>query len=132
MDRSPNRHSWQLIRLALVSAGLALLVSVLERRGLVPSGLRAPAALMPVVPLIVFFVRLRELLDSMDELQHRIHLEAMLLQFSWTGILVMGYGMLAKSGVTPDYPVTVLFPWLWIAMFGFWGAGIALVRRKYR
>lgn len=132
MDRATKRHSWRLIRISLVSAGLAILVSVLDRLGVIPGFLRAPTALIPVVPLVVFFGRLRDWLDSMDELQRRIHLEAMLLQFAWTGILVMGYGMLAKSGVAPNYPVTVLFPWLWLAMFVFWAGGIALVRRKYR
>lgn len=132
MDQVSNRHSWQLIRISLVSAGLAIVVSLLERRGFVPPMLSGPVALLPVVPLVVFFVRLSEWLDSMDELQRRIHLEAMVLQFAATGTLVMGYGMLAKSGVVPNYPVTVVFPWLWIAMFVLWAGGIVLVRRKYR
>lgn len=132
MDQATNRRSWQLVRISSLSAGLAILVSALDRIGVVPPLLRAPTALIPVVPLVVFFVRLRDWLDSMDELQRRIHLEAMLLQFAATGILVMGYGMPAKSGVAPNYPVVVLFPWLWIAMFVFWAGGIVLVRKKYR
>jgi hypothetical protein len=104
----------------------------LERGGVVPRLLSGPVALLPVVPLVVFFVRLTAWLDSMDELQRRIHLEAMVLQFAATGVLVMGYGMLAKSGVVPNYPATLLFPWLWIAMFLLWAGGIVWVRRRYR
>jgi len=132
VDHRTSKHPWQLIRISLVSAALAILVSLGDRMGVIPGSLRAPTALIPVLPLVVFFLRLRDWIDSLDELQRRIHLEAMLLQFAATGILVMGYGMLAKSGVAPNYPVTVLFPWLWIAMFFFWAGGIAVVRRKYR
>jgi hypothetical protein len=132
LDRHSNGHSWRLIRISLVSAALAILVSFLERGGVVPRLLSGPVALLPVVPLVVFFVRLTAWLDSMDELQRRIHLEAMVLQFAATGVLVMGYGMLAKSGVVPNYPATLLFPWLWIAMFLLWAGGIVWVRRRYR
>lgn len=69
---------------------------------------------------------------ALDELRQRIQPEARQLQFASMGILVMGYGMLAKHGAVSNYPVTALFPWLWMAMFVLWAGGIAWVRRKYR
>ncbi|MFN0177535.1 MAG: hypothetical protein ACKVZ0_01960 [Gemmatimonadales bacterium] len=124
-------HTWPMIRLALVSGLLAIGVSFANRAAGLPGLARAALALIPVIPLVAFFFRVVDWLDSLDELQRRIHLEAMLLQFGATGILVMGYGMLARVDAVPNFPVTTLYPWLWMAMFLFWAGGIAFVRRKY-
>ena len=69
---------------------------------------------------------------TLDELQRMIHLEAMVIQFAATGILVMSYGMLAKAGAVPNVSATTAFPVLWMAIFGFWCLGILWVRRKYQ
>jgi hypothetical protein len=124
-------HTWPMVRLALVSALLAIGVSFANRVEGLPGAARGALALIPVVPLVAFFFKVVAWLDSLDELQRRIHLEAMLLQFSATGILVMGYGMLARVDAVPNFPVTTVYPWLWVAMFVFWAGGIGLVRRKY-
>jgi hypothetical protein len=61
-----------------------------------------------------------------------IHLEAMVIQFSATGILVMSYGMLARVGAVPNLTATQVYPILWIALFVFWSVGLVMVRRKYQ
>lgn len=132
MNGSSRRFTSRLFRLSILSAALAILVAVLDRFKVLPPQLNTPLALVPIVPLIAFFVRFSDWLDSLDELQRRIQLEAMVFQFAATGVLVMAYGMLARIGSVPDYPATKLFPWLWLAMFLFWSAGIGLKQRKYR
>ena len=121
-----------MIGLSLWSAGLAILVSAADRAALLPPTVRPLAAIVPVVPLVAFFVRIARWLRTLDELQRMIHLEAMVIQFAATGILVMSYGMLAKTGAVPNVPATTAFPFLWVAIFGFWSIGIVWVRRKYQ
>jgi hypothetical protein len=131
MNGPRKRFTWRLLRLSILSAVLAILVALMDRLKVLPPQLDAPLALVPVVPLVAFFVGFADWLDSLDELQRRIHLEAMVFQFAATGILVMAYGMLARIGSVPDYRATIVFPWLWLAMFVFWSGGIFLVQRKY-
>ena len=109
-------HSARMIRLSLWSAGLAIAVSAADRAGRHAG----------------FFVRITRWLRSLNELQRAIHLEAMVTQVAATGILVMSYGMLARSGAVPIVSATTAFPVLWVAMFCFWSVGIVWVRRKYQ
>lgn len=135
MGREPTTttsHSARMIGLSLWSAGLAIAVSVVDRAGWLAGPVRPIVALVPVVPLIAFVVRIARWLRSLDEPQRMIHLEAMVIQFAATGILVMGYGMLAKSGAVPNVLATTAFPILWLAMFCYWSARIVWVRREYQ
>lgn len=131
VERGHRNHVQWLLGLSVVSATLVLGVTALNRAGLVGGGFKIPIALVPLVPLFWFFKVLVRWVDSMDELQRRIHLEAMALQFAATALLVMGYGLLAKFGALPDLSFSTAYPWLWMAMFVFWVAGIAVVGRKY-
>ena len=81
---------------------VAVAVGVARREGWIPSSLRWVAALLPVVPMAGYFVGLGGWLKSLDELQRLIQLEALLVQFGLTGVVVMGYGLLAKFEVVPN------------------------------
>ena len=118
-------HSARMIRLSLWSAGLAIAVSAADRAGRLAGSVRPIVALVPVVPLIAFFVRITRWLRSLNELQRAIHLEAMVTQVAATG-------MLARSGAVPIVSATTALPVLWVAMFCFWSVGIVWVRRKYQ
>lgn len=98
-------HAGRMIALWLWSAGLAIMVSIVDRAGLVPPGVRPIVAIIPVVPLVAFFVRIVRWLRTLDEFQRMIHVEAMV--------------MLAKAGAVPNVPAPTAFPFLW-------------VRRKYQ
>ncbi len=121
-----------MIGLSLLSAGMAIGVAWLDRAGVIPAPMRPAASLAPVGPLVVFFVGIIRWIRGLDELERMIHLEALVVQFAATGILVMSYGMLARAALVPNLRATQAFPALWVGLFLFWSLGILLVRRKYQ
>jgi len=118
--------------LALLSAVLTVGVAILGRPVELPGWAQAGLATIPLVPLVGMFFGIARWIAELDELQRLIHLEAFVFQFGATGILVMGYGMLARAGIVADLPTSRVYPFLWLAIFGFWAVGRSLVRRKYR
>jgi hypothetical protein len=132
MECTPNRYARRGLFLALLCAVLAIAVGFARREGLVPPSLRWAAALLPVVPMAWYFAGLGRWLHSLDELQRLIQLEALLVQFGITGVVVMGYGMLAKFEVVPNTGIADFWAWLWMVLFFSWAIGQLIVRRKYR
>ena len=128
----PNRYAWLSIGLALLCAALAILMGFLRRAELIPDSLRWLAALLPIAPLIWYFVGLGQWLRSLDELQRLIQLEALQIQFGLTGIFIISYGSLAKFKVVPDAVISRAWPWFWMVLFVSWALGQLIVRRKYR
>lgn len=124
------QHAWRLIRLSLISALLALAVPLLRGDGM-PAWLEALAALVPVIPLVILFFRFAHWIRSLDEMLRLMYLEALVVQFGATGVLIMSYGALARAGTVPDLPASQLYPFAWVAIFCFWALGLAIVRRKY-
>lgn len=127
----PNRYARRLLVLALLCGALALVVGIARREGLIPPSLRWATALLPVLPMVGYFVGLRQWLQTLDELQRLIQLEALFVQFGLSSIFVMAYGLLARFGVLPDTPIGKFWPWLWLVMFVSWSVGQLIVRRKY-
>lgn len=132
MECAPNQYVRRSVVLALFCAVLALVVGLARREGLIPPSLRWVAALLPVVPMAWYFAGLGRWLKSLDELQRLIQLEALLVQFGLTGVVVMGYGMLAKFEVVPNTGIADFWAWLWLVLFFSWAIGQLIVRRKYR
>lgn len=132
MECQPNRYSRRSLLLALLCVVLALLVGFARREGLIPPSLRWAAALLPVLPMVGYFIGLSQWLKTMDELQRLIQLEALFIQFGVTAISVMAYGLLAKFEVLPNAAIGDSWHWLWLLLFFSWSAGQLIVRRKYR
>src|SRR5690349_18731773 len=132
MNTAARRHSQLAIVYSLISGVLAVAVALLRRHGLLPPSLGLVAALVPLVPLILFMVSIIRMIRSLDELQRLIHLEAMMLQFGASGIVVMGYGMLARGGFVPNVTFMDAYPFLWVGPFVFWAIGLLIVRRRYQ
>lgn len=65
---------------------------------------------------------------GLDELQRRIHLEALAGAFAGTAILVSGWGFLEIAGAPP----VRWGLWIWPAMSTLWVAGLLIARRRYR
>ena len=127
-----NRFSWQLLWWAGASAALTIAGAMLRSAGLVPPQLRWVVALIPVLPLVGFFVGMARYLRSIDEMQRLVHLEALFFQFGATALLVMAYGALAKAEAVPSLSAAEVASWFWIASFVLWGIGMLIVRRKYQ
>lgn len=131
MECQPSKFNWQVLWWAVGSAVLTIAVAVLRSAGMIPPPLRGVAALLPVLPMIGFFLGMARYLKSIDELQRLMHLEALFFQFGVTAILVMAYGALAKAEVVPSLSAAEVASWVWIGSFLLWGVGLAVVRRKY-
>lgn len=67
-------------------------------------------------------------LRELDELQRRIHLEALLVAFAGTAILATGWGFLELAGA----PEVRWGLWIWPAMSLLWAVGLVFARRRYR
>lgn len=132
MECSPNRYTWRMLALAALCGLIVVAVALARRHGLIPPSLLWVAAVLPVLPMLGYFVGLGQWLRTLDELQRLIQLEALFVQFGLTCILVMAYGMLAKFGVLPNVAIGDSWHWLWMVLFCSWSVGQLLVRRKYR
>lgn len=67
-------------------------------------------------------------LRRLDELQRKIHLEALVVAFAGTGIAVTCWGFLEAAGA----PEVRWGMWIWPAMCVLWAAGLLVARRRYR
>lgn len=92
--------------------------------------LRVTAALMPLPPfaccLAVFIRNIR----SMDEMQRRIHLEALAIAFPLTMLLLMTLGLLQRAIDLPFEDWSYLHVWYYLPLFYFTGLFYAM--RRYQ
>lgn len=90
-----------------------------------PARIRVAIALAPVAPFMLALVGLVRGIRSMDELHRRVHLEALVLAFPLTLLLIMTLGLLDLAvGLSPDdWSYRHLLPFLVIFYaFGLWRA----------
>ena len=88
-------------------------------------GVGVAVALAPVLPFVFTLVGLVQGIRSMDELHRRVHLEALVIAFPLTLLLVMTLGLLDLAvGLSPDdWSYRHLLPFLAIFYaFGIWRA----------
>ena len=86
-------------------------------------------AAVPLAAFLWFGWLVRRALREFDELQRRIHLEALALAFLTTMLGMMGMGMLEP---TPRGAVTLPWRHLWLALLPLYGICYAVVSRRYR
>ena len=112
---------------ALGAAAVVLLAGWLARDLPLRSPARIALATVQAATIAaVILVTLRGM-RRLDELQRRIHLEALLLSFGGTGIVVTGWGFLELAGA----PAVRWSLWVWPLMSVLWGAGLLVARRRY-
>ena len=102
---------------------------LLELRHLGP-GLRIGAALLPVVPFAWFLWTFIGHIRAADELERRIHLEALAVAFPVTMLLLMTLGLLqlATTLSMDDWG----YRHVWAFLPAFYLGGLALARRRYQ
>ena len=86
---------------------------------------RLLVALAPVLPFMLALVAVVRGIRSMDELHRRVHLEALVLAFPLTLVLIMTLGLLQLAvGLSPDdWSYRHILPFLVIFYaFGLWRA----------
>ena len=92
------------------------------------ASLRCLFILLPLVPMFLALRAFVRNLDSLDELQRRIHLEAFAFSLSCICMLTFSYGML--EAFVDQQHVSLIFV-LPMAII-FWFVGVLLARRRYQ
>ncbi len=118
-------------RVAAVVALLALSVLfiswLLEKQEL-SAPVRLALALLPVAAYVFCLVSFLRLIRLADELQRRIHLEALAIAFPSTAVAVFACEYLRKAGFIaqfkPDYVLLI--------MLALWALGFLIAWRRYQ
>lgn len=108
--------------MASVVAG-ALIITQLHP----PHWVRIALALAPLAPVAMILRAILVLINSVDELQRRIHLEAVLITAGLTAFGTFAWGFLEEWAGFPRLTAMWILP----AMMVLWGLTLALVRRRY-
>ncbi len=112
---------------ALLAYMLVLPASIWLLESNPESAWRIPVALAPVVPLVFVVTSVLCFVRRMDELQQRIHFEALVFAFWGTALVTFAYGFLQGIG----FP---LLDWTFVLplVMALWGVGLARSHRRYR
>ena len=84
-------------------------------------------ALLPTVAMLIAMQATVMNVRSMDELEQRIQLEAVVITLLLVGALTFGYGLFESAELAPKLPLYLVLP-LIIAL---WGITSAIVRRRF-
>jgi hypothetical protein len=101
----------------------------LEQPGLAKA-LRIGLALVPVLPFAWLLWSIIKGIRSMDELEVRIHLEALAVAFPLSLVLLMTLGLLELA--VPLSPDDWSYRHVWAFLPAFYFFGLFLARRRYR
>ncbi len=91
---------------------------------------RVALALMPIPPFAVCLALFIRNIRSLDEMQRRIHLEALALAFPLTMLLLMTLGLLQRAIELPFEDWSYLHVWSFLPLFYF--GGLAYATRRYQ
>jgi uncharacterized membrane protein YjjB (DUF3815 family) len=95
-----------------------------------PAWLRVVAALLPVVPTALALHAIAAGLREADELQRRVHLEALAIAYPLAILLLMTLGLLELAvGLSPQ-DWSYRHTWIYLPLFYF--VGLWLAWRRYR
>lgn len=125
-----DRRGLPLVLAALAWAALFLGSVWLLKNVQLPTSARLGLALLPAIPFAVFLVAFINHLRRLDEMQRRIHLEALAIAFPLAVLLLMTLGSLERAGL-----ITVegrFFRDLWGFLPVLYAIGLAIACRRYR
>ena len=121
-----------LVRFAIGMAGYVVILPIsllLIGSGWIESiFLKWLVALFPVLPFLYVMTATVNNVRQMDELQHRIHLESILITALLTGGISFSYGLLEASELLPHLPAVFIAPF----MIGVWGITLTIISRRYK
>jgi hypothetical protein len=117
----------------MLAGGIWLLAYFLARYGMhawAPVGhWDIAVASIPLVTFFWFAYEVQRVLRHIDELQRRIHLEALAMAFLLVLLCLMGIGLLEE---TPKGRIVLPFRDLWFALLPLYGVCYLAARRHYR
>ena len=119
-----NRRLW--VAMSLYTVLILGCVYLLKRTQ--PGALRYLLAILPTLPVIWLMWSLYVFLTRADELQRRLHLEALSVAAGVTAFLTLTYGFLEDFAGLPHIPAW----WTFLVIDVVWGATHCLLRRRYR
>jgi hypothetical protein len=111
---------------AMLAYVILLPLSIFAYRSVDNAALRALIALAPVLPIGLGLVVIRRRIRGLDELERRIHFEAVVFAFCATAVLTFAYGLLENV----DFP-RIDLTWILPLMIALWALGQAIARRRY-
>ncbi len=92
---------------------------------------RVAIALLPVPFFVLFIVAALRMARGLDELEQRIHLEALAFAFPAVLVVLLTLGLLQVAGVALS-PQDWSYRHVWAFAFIFYFAGLALARKRYQ
>ena len=126
--RVNHNGTWMFLAPAIWLVDFVLARLLLAQPGL-PAWLRSAAFLLPIPAFLLFFFVFLRFIRGMDELQRRIQLEALIVAFPLTVILLMMLGLSELLG--PGTPFISMRD-AWLAPPAFYGLGLFIARRRYQ
>jgi hypothetical protein len=124
---------WQrkyLVRFILGMVGYSILLPlsfiVVGDGRIEPAWMAVVIVLLPIAPFLNAMTAIIHNIRSQDEMQRRIHLEAVLVTALLTGAVTFSYGLLEASELVPPLPTVFIAPFM-IFVWGF--ANIAISYR---
>ena len=111
---------------AMLAYVVLLPLSIFAYRAVDQEALRAIIAVIPVIPTILGLVAIIRAIRRMDELERRVHFEAVAFAFAATALLTFTYGLLENV----DFP-RISLVWILPLMVALWALGQAFARRRY-
>jgi len=93
-------------------------------------GLRLVVALVPIIPFALFLMSVLAGIRELDELQRRVHLEALAIAFPLTMLLLMSLGLVEL--ITPLPPDDWSYRHVWQFLPVFYFLGLAFTWRRYQ
>jgi hypothetical protein len=125
-----NRGSRSLLWTAILFVLTVFASMAVSEMPQLPAAVRVPIALIPAVIFAYFIFQRRRLLDTEDELEQRIQLEALSIAYPLTFLLIVVLGQLERViTLNPeDWDYGHIWPFLYI----FYMAGLMIARRRYQ
>lgn len=118
-----------MLRIVGAAVGLVLLALLgrwlgLEQGSAARIGLAAAQVTLMAYVIWITVGSIRRL----DEMQYRIHLEAIAFAFAASAIVMTGWGFMTRAGL----PAVTWGAETWLLMVGFWALGLWRARGRYR
>lgn len=127
-ERPRRRGPFLFAAVAWVVVYLAALLA-LKKLELAPA-VRITLAVLPAVPFVFFILLAIARIGAMDELQRKIHLEALALAYPLAMLLLMTLGLLDKAIVLASEEWSYSHLWFYLPLFYF--VGLSISSRRYK